>query len=312
MNTFSNKKILITGFHSYIGQCLIEKLLERKNHIICTKSPQSKDTAADRELVKKIDMVKMDITNLDSVRAVVNASQADIIFHLAAYTNADRDVNILDQCMRVNALGTSNLLQALKDTTYQRIVNISSTEVYGNIDVPFQEDQLPHPISPYGISKLTAEHVCNFYHGMYNSPIVNLRLAMSYGIRQPQHKLLPFLIKYCVEKKELKLTEGLQTRDFVYVSDVVDAMLRAAIKPTAIGETFNVGTGIETPIRDLVMMVKKYVGQSGKITFGAMPTKQGEIMKMKVSYDKAKRVLGWKPKVDLEIGLKKMIAWYTK
>ena len=311
MNGLKGLRVLVTGYPGFVSMHLVERLKKEGALIFVFKNPSFKGDLLEKQMIKdRIKVFDTDITNFNNIHSCVKKINSEIIFHLAAYTNAERTSNIIDQCIKVNIEGTANLLRALKRTKYKSFVNISSTEVYGPISVPFKEVQRAQPISPYGMSKLAAEHICNFYFKIYHSPIVNLRISMIYGEFQPEDKIIPHLMLSCLKKKDLQLTAGRQTKDFVYIGDVVEALVRTSLEKKANGETINIGSGHEITIYDLVLKVVEKTKISGKINFGTIPVKRGEIMRMRVTTIKAKKILGWKPRITLEKGLEKVIISY--
>lgn len=313
MNGLKGLKVLVTGYPGFVSMHLVQRLKKEGALIFVFKNPSSKEGLLEKQIIKsQVKVFDVDITNFSSIESCVKKIKPEIIFHLAACTNAQRTSKIIDECIKVNIEGTANLLRALKRTKYKSFVNVSSTEVYGPIAVPFNEVQRAQPISPYGMSKLAAEHICNFYFKIYHFPIVNLRMSMIYGEFQPADKIIPHLILSCLKKKGLQLTAGRQTRDLVYVGDAVEALVRASLAKKASGETINIGSGQEITIHDLVLKIVKKTKISGKINFGTIPAKRGEIVRMRVTTTKAKKILGWKPKITLEKGLEKVIISYTK
>ncbi len=313
MSTLRKSRILVTGFPSFISLHLIERLKKNGALIFVFKKPSSRGNQREKQLSNSgINVFDVDITNFRSIQSSIKKIQPEIIFHLAAYTNSERSTKIINRCIKINSEGTANLLRALEKTNYKSFVNISSTEVYGPIAVPFEEGQRTQPISPYGLSKLAAENVCSFFYEVHHSPIINLRVSMIYGEFQPTNKIIPHIILSCLKKRDLQLTTSEQTKDFVYVGDVVDALIKASLEEKTIGETINIGTGREITIKNLALTIAEKIKFSGVINFGTIPMKKGEIMRMAVSTTKAETLLDWKPKTTLEKGLEKTISWYAK
>ena len=217
MKSLKGLRVLVTGYPGFVSVHLIERLKKEGALIFVLQNPFSKGDLLEKQIIKsRIKVFDVDITNFSSIQSCVKKIKPEIIFHLAAYTNAQRTSNIIDECIKVNIEGTANLLRALKRTKYKSFVNVSSTEVYGPISVPFKEVQRAQPISPYGMSKLAAEHICNFYFKIYHSPIVNLRISMIYGEFQQEDKIIPHLIHSCLKKKDLQLTAGRPTKHFFF------------------------------------------------------------------------------------------------
>jgi len=186
----------------------------------------------------------------------------------------------------------------------------STAELYYGQQAPFSESMDVSPKTPYACSKLMAEEYCMKLAKEKRSPITVLRPFIVYGPRQGYIMFIPQLIKACIEKKDFKMTSGQQTRDFLYVSDAVDAFIKAATSDYSIGEVINISSGIETRLRDIALKVNSLMGNPIEILFGATPYRSEEIWNYYADISKAKRLLGWAPKVSLEKGLKETIAWY--
>ena len=153
---------------------------------------------------KKLNWIRsriVDTQNFYKTKAFIKKIKPDRIVHLAAYSNADRDKQIIKKSMEVNAIGLINLLKSIEKIKINSIVNVSTVDVYGNARPPFSETGMTNPISPYGIFKLSAENISNLYYHVYNLPVVNLRLSMVYGCLQPSNKIIPFIIESCIKRK---------------------------------------------------------------------------------------------------------------
>ncbi len=277
---------------TFIGLNLIKKLKDKNEvHVLIHNNE------IEEENVK---IHKADITR--DLKKLIHEIKPDIIFHLAAYSNASRAEKHLIPAIKTNIEGTTNLLNTVKDTNLKRFINISSSEVYGPSETEFIETQKLEPVSPYGITKATAEHICNFYYKTYHVPIVNIRPIMVYGPNQPENKIIPFIMKSCKENKNFDMTSGEQTRDFIHVDDLIEALIKSATLPV-VGETFNIGTTKEISIKNLALKIKELTNSQSQINFGAIPTKPNEVMRMHININKAKTLLDWEPKITLDEGL---------
>jgi UDP-glucose 4-epimerase len=167
-------------------------------------------------------------------------------------------------------------------------------------------------VSPYSVSKYSAEMFCDLLYKLYGYPIVTLRLFNLYGEYDISSRIIPDSIIACLMRKELKLTSGKQTRDFNYVKDVIEGILKASDVKKAIGETINIGSGKEYSIRFLVEKIIELMGNPIKPSFGAFSYRKNEVWRMRCDNSKARRILNYKPKFSLEEGLKKTIEWYEK
>jgi len=202
-----------------------------------------------------------------------------------------------------------NLLLALGGN-YERFVNVGSGDVYGDAPVPFQEDGPVRPASPYAVSKYAAERFCRMFNQAYGWPIVCLRPFNVFGPHQSPDRIIPELIISAMSGRDLKMTEGTQTREFMYVDDVVDAFTRALTRPGIDGEVINVCRGEEVSIRELAVTVLDLMGNPVRALFGALPYRPTEIWRMFGDNSKALTLLDWKPTTSLADGLTRTIDWY--
>jgi UDP-glucose 4-epimerase len=202
------------------------------------------------------------------------------------------------------------LLQALDGTGYRRFVYTGTSEIYGDIDVPFREDAKVNPISPYSVSKYAGERYCRMFHQGHGWPIVMLRPFNAFGPAQSPDRVIPEIIVRAFRRQELRMTQGRQTREFNYVEDLADGFLRAGLVDGIEGEVINLGCGEEVSMRDLASTILKLMDDPIEAHFGALPDRPTEIWRMYCDSTKARTLLGWSPGHTLEEGLAKTIAWY--
>jgi nucleoside-diphosphate-sugar epimerase len=244
---------------------------------------------------------------MDSVARNV---RPQVIFHMAAFTHVGKSWTRVDECIQTNVQGTVSLLEALHDVGYERFINFGTSEIYGDIPAPFREDAIVNPISPYAVSKYGAERFCRMFHRSYGWPLVMLRPFNAYGPGQTPDRVIPEIIARAVRGDELAMTQGRQTREFNYVTDLVDGFVRAAVKPGIEGEVINVGCGEDVSMRDLATTILDLMGNPITPKFGALPERPAEIMEMRCDNTKARTLLDWEPKHTLAEGLAKTIEWY--
>jgi len=304
MEQLKNKKILVTGGAGFIGFHLCRKLSESNSNVTIYDNLSSgklenvKDTP-------KAKFVKNDILNLKNLYAT---EKADVIFHLAAQVVVPYSMENPLEDFETNARGTLNVLEkARKDDA--RVIFASSAAVYGNpTKFPTPESYGFNPFSCYGLSKVVGEQYCKMYMTQYGLDITIFRFANVYGSRC--HGVIhDFLDK--LERNPLKLEiigTGLQSRDFVHVSDVVDALILAATRESAVGETFNLGVGKTTKIIDLAKMILNILSLSDKTVVTTTNVSwQGDIDTIWFDINKAQKELQWHPRVRLEDNIKEII-----
>ena len=218
----------------------------------------------------------------------------------------------VDECIQTNVHGTVNLLQALARSDYERFVYTSTSEVYGDIAVPFREDAAVDPLSPYSVSKYAGERFCRMLHRGRGWPIVVVRPFNAYGPAQSPDRVIPEIIVKALRKERLAMTEGRQTREFNYVDDLVDGFVRAATVPGIEGEVFNIGGGEEISMRELAQTILDLMGNPIEAEFGALPDRPTEIWSMRSDVTKARETLGLPPARPLREGLEQTIGWYRR
>lgn len=298
------KRIVVTGGCGFIGSHLVEALWEKND-------------------VKVIDDLSSgDLRNIEGFEVAFHQrsitaplddlfSDVDIVFHLAANVSVVASVDDPKHDAQTNVYGTLNVLEAARKSGVKRLIFSSSTAVYGHpLSLPLAEDHPTQPISPYGLSKLTAERYCRLYHRLYAFETVCLRYFNVYGPRQransPYSGVISIFTRNVVEGRPSTIYgDGLQTRDFIYVEDIVEASLLAATKgPEVAGRVFNVGTGLATSINDLARLI----GVPESMTVYG-PPRQGDIRESVADVGLSREVLGFKAEVTLEDGLKRYLAW---
>lgn len=302
-------RVLITGGTGFIGTNLV-KTLNNATEISIIKQPNSIIPSWSRSVFKKTKIYDVDICNLERLQEIIKNIEPEKIFHLAAYTTSGQTFIDANKSIQINIQGTANILHSLENTDYECFVNMSTSEVYGNNATPFKEDQRPNPVSPYGISKYTTEMFCNILYKVHGYPILNLRLFNPYGEFQPPNKIISKTIISCLLKKDIQLVEGEITRDFIYIQDVVNALIKSSETKKAIGETINIGSGKEHSIKDIVTRIINSMDNPIKPLFGVIPYRKNEIMHNYADVTKTRKILNWKPKHTLNSGLKKTIEWY--
>ena len=291
-----NKRILVTGGNGYLGRHLAERL---------------KGEGADVFIIDKFGDTStktfiLDITVSKAVQDAVAKIQPNIIFHLAASLNRERNFDRFEETNRVNLKGTQNLLFALQGIDYQNFIFASTSEIYGSNVAPFVETQLPDAASPYSLTKVFAENFINTFSKTYGKGFTTLRLFNFFGKNMSPKFFIPQMIHTLQKNETFEMTEGGQKRDFLYVDDVVSAMVLAARQP-ATNEIFNVCSGHAVSLKELVLEVKKKLGSQSKILFGALPYREKEVWNMVGNNTKIKNVLGFKAEYNLSSGIEKML-----
>lgn len=304
-------RILVTGGAGFIGSHLVDALVARGHRVTVL---DDLSTGARANVNAKARFVRGDVASPAAER-LVKRVRPDVIYHLAAQKDVRVSVNDPVFDARVNVLGLLTLVRgAVAAGGVKRFVFTSTGgAIYGGADVlPTPEDYPARPLSPYGASKLACELYLSAYRLTGLLPFVSLRLANVYGPRQsPQSEAGVVAIwtgALAAGKRPVVYGDGTQTRDFVYVADVVRALL-AALGKGAYG-TFNIGTGEETSMNALLRMMRAVTGSGEKPVHA--PARPGEERRSVLAVRRARRVLGWMPQVSLEQGIAKTVAWHAR
>lgn len=308
--------ILITGGAGFIGSHLAENLVKRANKILILDDLSTGFMKNINHLLSshnnKVVFIKGDVRSFEKCLEVTKG--IDVVFHLGAQINPARAVEDPFYDLEVNARGTLNLLEASRKRNVKKFI-FASTNVYGNPKyLPIDEN---HPIgllSPYAASKLSGEAYCLVYNSTYNLKTVRLRFTNVYGPKQRSTKSESGVITIFIERTlkgeaPIIFGDGNQTRDFVYVDDVINAILLAGEKDGTEGEVFNIGSGVETKIKDLAKLILKLTGKYN-LTPIYGPPRKADFRRCAVDVSKAKKLLGFKPRVDLVEGLMNTIKWW--
>lgn len=309
---FDNKKMLVIGGAGFIGSNLSEKLANQGAIVTILDDFFTGSINNIRHLSTKVKIVKGSILDFNLVDALVKDSE--IVFNMACRNiilstkepRADFDVNVG---------GMINVLISAKGWGIEKVVFASSASVYGNSrHLPISEDDQINILNPYAASKIAAESYCMAFYETYEVPITMLRYSNVYGVRQsPENPYCGVVSKFfdsVIGNKLMQIHgDGFQTRDFTYIDDVVEATLLAALSPKAVGEVFNVGTGIETSVRQLAAAVAVAVGRGH---FENIDRRDIDNIRRRVlNIEKIRKYLKWTPMVPLCTGLEKTHKWLT-
>ncbi len=306
---------IVTGVAGFIGSNLAETLLKQGNHVIGIDhfndyyDPQLKrKNVAFLQSYKSFELIEASIQDLDWISLL---KQVEVIYHQAAQAGvrASWGKSFLDYTER-NINATQIILEAAKNSpNLKRFVHASTSSIYGNAETfPTPEILCPQPVSPYGITKLAAERLCQLYCQNFKVPITILRYFSVYGPRQrPDMGFHKFFRAAIVGEAIPIYGDGQQTRDFTYVEDVVAGNLLAAAVPEAIGEIINIGGGSRVVLQDILDQIDQIVGFS--IQRNYQETAMGDARHTAADVTKAREILGYQPKVSLREGLEAEWHW---
>lgn len=303
-------RIFITGGYGFIGSHLVRRCVQ-ENACVGVLAPFSSKPWRILDVVDKIEIFEGSVTDQKKVRDAINQFKPEIVFHLAAILDRDRSFALFDKLFDVHVRGTGCLLSILSERSdLKRFIHLGTIEEYGSGHAPFREDQNELPVSPYSLTKVMATKMVEYMANEGEVPIVVIRPPIVYGPGQDFEMLIPSTIQACIEGREFLMTSGEQTRDFLFVDDLIEGLLKAGQASEIDGEIINLGSGRETQLKEVVAMIYKIVGNSVKIKRGAIPYRHGENMHFWLDSEKANKMLGWSPKVSLQEGLERTVRWY--
>lgn len=303
-------KVLVTGGAGFIGSHLVDRLVQEGHEVIIVDNLA---TGKRRNINRSARFYKLDIQSWRLERVFRN-ERPNVVMHLAAQMDVRKSVEDPMFDAQVNILGTLNVLQqAVRHGVRKVVFSSSGGAIYGEQEIfPAPESHVTNPLSPYGLSKLCGEQYLSYYQRISGLQVVSLRYANVYGPRQdPEGEagvVAIFIQKLLNNEQAVINGNGRQTRDFVFVEDVVEANL--AIMGQETQGTYNVGTGVETSINDLFRILVQHTGSACKEVHG--PAKKGEQARSVIDSSKLRHELSWEPKTGLSEGLKKTVEYFRE
>jgi nucleoside-diphosphate-sugar epimerase len=305
-------RYLVTGGAGFIGSHTVDELVKRGHGVVVLDDLSTGKASNIAEAGSKMELLRESITNLNAVRDACRA--ADCVIHLAAQTSVPRSVNDPIETNLINVNGTLNVLVAARDAKVKRVVFASSCAVYGITSVlPIPESTGLAPISPYGLSKQVGEAYGRVFQDLYGVEFVSLRYFNVFGPRQdpgsPYSGVLSIFNAALLAGTPITIYgDGEQSRDFVYVQNVVDAILQSAEATIAPGLTLNIGTGNRYTLNQTLALLEKITGHPARAIQAA--PREGDIRDSQADITLAQRSIGYRPQVGFENGLKKTWDWF--
>ena len=319
---------VITGGCGFIGLSLIKKLIKEKNNYIRILDNLTTGTKKDLSEIcdfsetainnisdfKNVELIAGDI--LDETLAFKVTKNADVIIHLAANTGVGPSVENPRADLMANVVGTFNYLEAGRVNGVRKFVFASSGAPAGEVEPPIHEELPPHPVSPYGASKLAGEGYCSAYHKSFDLQTVILRFGNVYGPgSKRKSSIVAKFIRQAIDKETLEIYgDGTQTRDFIYIDDLIKALNLAVIKENIGGETFQIASNQETTVGGITNILVQILQENGILDINVIngEVRLGDVKRNYSDTSKAKRLLGWQPVMSQKEGLERTVWSFLK
>jgi dTDP-glucose 4,6-dehydratase len=292
----------------------VEKLVDLGARVTAFVRYNSRNDAGVLQLIgekkQQLQVVAGDIRDLETVRSLVN--EAEVIFHLAALVGIPYSYLHTGEVVEVNTMGSFNVLTAAKDRGVKKLVMTSTSEVYGSaIYTPINEAHPKQPQSPYSASKIAADAIALSFYNAFDLPVAIVRPFNTYGPRQSDRAIIPTIISQALTTRQIHVGNTDTTRDFTFVTDTVDGMIKVAESDKSIGQEINLGSGHEISIGELAETIRRLVGNGVEIHRDAQRLRpaKSEVSRLLSANAKARELVGWVPNVSLKEGLGLTIDW---
>lgn len=300
------KRVLVTGADGFIGRKLCQALVKDSVSVIAL----SRSVVINNCISEQYDV---DVRDESSVMDVIHSTQPNIVVHLAANKSRGVDDSSYSETYQTNLMGSLNLIKACRGLpTLTKFVFLGSSDEYGELPAPFKESDKEAPSNAYGASKLAVTDLLKSLSRSIQFPSVILRPTVVYGPGQDESMFIPALVNTLIAGKHFDMTFGEQTRDFIYVNDLVEAIIKSFNAINVDGRVINISSGQPIRIDTLAKMTANLLGESAEslLMFGAKEYRLGETMNYWADNNLAMRLLGWSPQVSVNDGIKKTVEFF--
>jgi UDP-glucose 4-epimerase len=302
---------LVTGGSGFVGRHIGRALVSRgvEVHALSRRMPPE-------SVIPGARWWQVDLRDQVSVRAVVSRVRPSAVFHFAGCTSGRgrADPEAMAESFAVNLEGSLGLFESLLAATWplKRVVCAGGLEEYGNGPVPFVETQREQPVSAYSAAQVAITHAAQMLHRQRGLPCVILRLGLVFGPEQSSAFLIPALVEACLAGRPFPMTSGSQSRDYVYIDDAVDAVIRAVGADAADGHVINVSEGVERRVADVARQVVEAAGAEGVLQLGALSARPHDVQRMLCSPSRARALLDWRATTSFNAGLRATVRWHSQ
>lgn len=305
-----SNRVLITGATGFIGSNLTRKLLQEGCEVHILSQPFLNKWRL-INILTKLNEHTGDLLEAGKLKKLIREIKPEVIFHLAAAGVFGGVSPSEEELIKVNFLGTVNLINACSDINYKCFVNTGSSSEYGPKDNPMKETDICQPINTYGVSKLAALLYGSFIAKTKNKPIIGLRLFSPFGPFDNQQRLISSVIIKSLQNEEILLSNPNGVRDFIFIEDVVGAYLKSINLASQFkGEVFNLASGRETSVSEIVKIIYQLTNSKSKIKWGQISPRPWDNPHWQADISKISHCFIWKPKYSLKQGLEKTIQWF--
>ncbi len=307
----ANKRVyLITGATGFVGSCLLRELIARGERVHTILRKEAKLWRI-KDILGQTKVHINNLSDLGKLSKLVKKIKPDVIYHLATY-GAYPSQSDADLCIKTNISGTWNLLNATADIDYELFVNTGSSSEYGFKAAPMKETDLLEPASYYAVTKSSQSLLCSYFAKKNRKPVVTFRLFSVYGQYEEGSRFIPTLLKSLYFHKKMSLVSPKIARDWIYVGDVVDAYLLINKLSKYGGEVFNIGTGVQKTIKEVVESAVEATGEKTTFKWKGMKSRIWDTDYWVADTSKTAKLLKWRPKVGLTEGLSLTWKWFEK
>jgi NAD dependent epimerase/dehydratase len=313
---FADKTVVVTGAGGFIGSALVEHLVGVGARVramlrYTSRAERGCLSYVPEPVMREVDITFGDVRDIDAMREIITG--ADVIFHLSALVGIPYSYEHPQEVIDTNILGTANVLLVAKELgTLERVVLTSTSEVYGSaLYTPIDEQHPLQAQSPYSATKIASDALGISFNRSFGMPITIVRPFNAYGPRQSARAVIPTIISQALTDRKLKLGAIDTIRDFTYVEDTARGFADVASSEAALGEVVNLGSGVETSIRDVIEQVAKIVGHDLEILVEdrRVRPEKSEVSRLHAESSKALQLAGWRAEVSLDEGLRRTTNW---
>ena len=302
INTDHNYKLLVVGGTGFIGRHIVKKSLD----LGFNTTSLSKSNPIEKEKIDGVTYLTADIIDKQSLFVNLDGKVFDYVINSSGYINHSNYSNDGSKIFDAHFYGVKNLIDCLDKDKIKRFVQFGSSDEYGSNPAPQNENQKESPIAMYSCAKVASTYFLQTLYKTENFPSVILRPFLVYGPNQGKDRFIPQIITGCINDEKFSTSEGMQLRDFLFIDDFIDAVFITLINKNVLGEIINISSGIPVSIKKVINIIVDTL-KSGQPQFGKIKYRDGENMKLYADISKVKTLLNWKPRVDLETGIRKTI-----